>query len=339
MTLMNNILITGGAGFIGSNFVNYWIKRYPSDKITVLDALTYAGSLRNLTSVENHPNYTFIKGNIIDFQLLSKIFKDKDINILVHFAAESHVDRSIADSDPFIETNIVGTHQLLKAAKQAWLDNKYFNSRKFRFHHISTDEVHGSLSLTAPAFSEITPYAPTSSYSASKAAADHLVRAYQHTHQLPTTISICSNNYGPNQHDEKFIPTVIRCCLQQISIPIYGNGTNIRDWLYVEDHCRAIELILNEGEIGETYHVGGNCEMNNIEMANLICEIFDELRPLNFSHKKLLTFVEDRKGHDWRYAVNTSKMQEKFSWKQNTDIKAMLKNMIAKRVLREELVL
>ena len=261
---MPRLLITGGAGFIGSNFVHYWIRNYPDDKVVVLDALTYAGSRANLALVKNHPGFLFVHDDIRDYNLVLNLIQDQEIDTIVHFAAESHVDRSIHGPDAFVDTNIIGTHTLLKAAKKIWLGSQSSvldpESSNFRFHHISTDEVYGSLGPDELGFSETKAYAPNSPYAASKAGSDFLVRAYYKTYGLPMTISNCSNNYGPYQHPEKLIPLLILNCLGGKPLPIYGDGLNVRDWLYVEDHCRGIDLILKKGRIGQTYNIGGNCE-------------------------------------------------------------------------------
>ena len=290
------ILITGGAGFIGSNFICYILEKYSNYKVINLDALTYAGNLNNLRNVEDNSNYTFVHGNITDKNLVNKLVAKTDL--IVHFAAESHVDRSIEDSDTFVRTNINGTLNLLEAAKS--------NGNK-RFHHISTDEVYGSLDKDEPAFNEDTAYDPRSPYSASKASSDHLVRAYYHTHQLPVTISNCSNNYGPYQFPEKLIPFFVTNLIDNKKIPVYGTGQAIRDWLHVKDHCRAIDLIMHEGELGETYCVGGNAEKTNMEITNTVLNIMDK-------SKKMIEYVTDRKGHDMRYAIDFSKLKNKLGW-------------------------
>lgn len=292
------LLVTGGAGFIGSNFIIYYLNKYPKDYIINLDLLTYAGNLDNLKEIEDYPNYQFIRGDICDRELILEILKEK-IDIVVHFAAESHVDRSIENSGVFIRTNVLGTHTLLDAAK----------GKGIRFHHISTDEVFGSLELDSKnKFNELTPYDPSSPYSASKAASDHLVRSYFHTYKLPVTISNCSNNYGPFQYPEKFIPLFVTNLLDGKKVPVYGRGQNVRDWLYVLDHCEAIDLILRKGKIGETYCIGGDSEKANIEIAKLL------LKKLGKS-EKYLEYVADRKGHDLRYAIDFSKIKKELGWK------------------------
>ena len=311
---MPRLLITGGAGFIGSNFVHYWIRNYPDDKVVVLDALTYAGSRANLALVKNHPGFLFVHDDIRDYNLVLNLIQDQEIDTIVHFAAESHVDRSIHGPDAFVDTNIIGTHTLLKAAKKIWLGSQSSvlapESSNFRFHHISTDEVYGSLGPDELGFSETKAYAPNSPYAASKAGSDFLVRAYYKTYGLPMTISNCSNNYGPYQHPEKLIPLLILNCLDGKPLPIYGDGLNVRDWLYVEDHCRGIDLILKKGRIGQTYNIGGNCEKTNLEVVETVCTLMDEIHPdRNLSpYSSLLTYVKDRPGHDRRYAVDAGKI-------------------------------
>jgi len=292
-----NILITGGAGFIGSNFIHYILDKYPGYKIVNLDLLTYAGNLENVKLAENNPNYTFVKGDIGDYDLVTKIVKDNKIDLIVHFAAESHVDNSITGPDPFIITNILGTHNLLKVAKE---------NNNIRFHHVSTDEVFGSLGKTGK-FDESTPYDPKSPYSASKASSDHIVRAYHNTYDLPITISNCSNNYGPYQHKEKFIPLFISNLLEDKKVPLYGKGDNIRDWLFVTDHCQAIDLIIHQGKIGETYLIGGDAEKTNLEITNLLINKLAK-------DESLIERVEDRLGHDYRYAIDFSKISKELGW-------------------------
>ena len=309
-----SMLVTGGAGFIGANFIRHLLTHEPTINIINLDKLTYAGSLDNLKQLPNETHYHFIQGDINNVTLLNQIMQQHNIDTIVHFAAESHVDRSIASPEQFIETNVVGTFRLLEAARKYWFDIAKMNIDSCRFHHISTDEVFGSLQLHDALFTERTPYQPRSPYSASKAGSDHLVNAYHHTFGLPITLSNCSNNYGPYQHAEKFIPTVIRACLNQTRIPIYGNGKNIRDWLYVDDHCRGIMQILKQGKVGDNYNIGGNNEWENIAVARYICEQMDELKPRASSHVNLLEFVTDRPGHDFRYAIDSSKMQNELHW-------------------------
>jgi len=308
------LLVTGGAGFIGSNFVRHMLRKYDDIRIINYDKLTYAGSLKNLEELPNSNYHHFIQGDICDTAQLSKILRQYNIDTVVHFAAESHVDRSIENPTDFIQTNVVGTLILLEAAKQFWLAEKKWGTNECRFHHISTDEVFGSLGPNDPAFNEQSAYKPNSPYSASKASSDHLVRAFFHTYGLPVTLSHCSNNYGPYQHAEKFIPTVIKACKEWKTIPLYGDGSNIRDWLHVEDHCHAIELILQRGTLGESYTIGGNNELSNAEVVNGICDLMDELNPKGESHRSLINFVEDRAGHDWRYAINNHKISTELNW-------------------------
>ncbi len=308
------MLITGGAGFIGCNFVRWILAHYADVRIVNLDALTYAGSLDNLKGLPDESRHTFIQGDICDRTLVERLLCEHEIDTIVHFAAESHVDNSIFGPEIFVKTNVMGTFTLLEAARQYWLEEKSWDQTQCRFHHISTDEVYGTLGADDPAFSETTSYAPNSPYSASKAGSDHLVRAYFHTYGLPVTTSNCSNNYGPYQHGEKFIPTVIRNCMEQMSIPVYGDGSNIRDWLYVEDHCSGIDAVVRRGQLGDTYNIGGINEWANIDICKLICELMDELEPQNGKHEKLITFVKDRPGHDWRYAIDATKMAGKLSW-------------------------
>ncbi|MGH8283462.1 MAG: dTDP-glucose 4,6-dehydratase [Gammaproteobacteria bacterium] len=319
---MRSLLVTGGAGFIGTNFVHYWVKHYPQDRIVVLDALTYAGNPENLDPVKNHPGFRFVHGDICDDSLVNRLMQDEHIDTVVHFAAESHVDRSITGPDAFMQTNVIGTHTLLKAAKRAWLDDKAWTGPG-RFHHVSTDEVYGSLGPEDPPFTEETPYAPNSPYSASKAASDHLVRAYHHTFGLPVTISNCSNNYGPYQFPEKLIPLVIVNALNGKPLPIYGDGGNIRDWLYVGDHVRGIELVLEKGRDGETYNIGGCNERRNINLVNEICTLLDEAfskspglttvfpgcpAAAGRKTRELIQYVTDRPGHDRRYAIDAARI-------------------------------
>lgn len=310
-----SMLVTGGAGFIGANFVEHVLRTDAEVHITTLDALTYAGSLDNLSAVIDDPRHDFVNGDITDRELVDELIRARPIDTVVHFAAESHVDRSISGPAAFIETNLVGTFTLLEVAREAWLSNGTKN--EVRFHHVSTDEVFGSLQEGEPPFNERTPYSPNSPYSASKAGSDHLVNAYHHTYGLPITMTNCSNNYGPYQHAEKFIPTVIRSALAEKPIPIYGAGLNIRDWLYVTDHCEAIDTVLRRGRDGQTYLIGGQSERRNIDIATEICGILDELRPRpSGKYAELLTSVTDRLGHDFRYAIDCSLIENEFGWKQ-----------------------
>lgn len=311
------VLITGGAGFIGSNFIKHILAKTNISVIN-LDKLTYAGELSYLKDVESHPNYIFVKGDICDTDLLQEMFAKYNITAVIHFAAESHVDNSINAPRNFIKTNIEGTFTLLEAAKKHWLLSPHKPKPGYetaRFHHISTDEVYGSLGPTG-AFTEETPYAPNSPYSASKAASDFLVRSYHHTYGLNAVTTNCSNNYGPHQHDEKLIPTIIRKALNNQPIPIYGTGQNIRDWLYVEDHCEGIMLAFEKGVSGETYNIGGNNELSNFQVAEIICKHLNKLVPrVNMRYEDLITFVADRPGHDFRYAINASKITNTLGWK------------------------
>jgi dTDP-glucose 4,6-dehydratase len=309
------ILVTGGAGFIGANFVRHLLAEHADARVVNLDLLTYAGSLASLECLASDGRYTFVKGDVCDQPLVESLLRAHGLTTIVHFAAESHVDRSIEGPAAFVRTNISGTFSLLEAARRVWLEEGKRGPADCRFHHISTDEVYGTLSREDPAFTEQTAYAPNSPYSASKAAADHLVRAYQHTYGLPTIKTNCSNNYGPYQHDEKFIPTVIRSCRAGRRIPVYGDGSNVRDWLYVADHCAGVDAALCRGRVGETYNIGGGNEWANIDLARLICRTFDELRPGRAPHEELITFVRDRPGHDWRYAVDARKIEKELDWR------------------------
>lgn len=316
-TLLNNILITGGAGFIGSNFVLYFAKKYPHYRIFNVDSLTYAGDLQNLKGIESCENYTFLQGDICDREFISEIFARYEIDGVIHFAAESHVDNSIANPSAFIHTNVNGTFNLLHAAYSQWFCAPHApkaDKRHCVFHHISTDEVFGSLGDSGY-FTESTPYAPNSPYSASKASSDMLVRAYFHTYGLQTLITNCSNNYGPKQHDEKLIPTIIRNALRGSAIPIYGDGKNVRDWLFVEDHCRALDVVFHSRCYGETFNIGGNCERTNIEIAHRICALLDSMKPKGRSYREQIKFVQDRAGHDRRYAIDSSKIAKILGWK------------------------
>jgi len=313
------ILVTGCAGFIGSNFVPYFLDKYKDYFVVNLDLLTYAGDLTNLKEVEGNPNYKFIEGNICNRELVEYIFKEYDISGVIHFAAESHVDNSIKNPGVFVETNVNGTYTLLDVAKNHWMEKPFVYKESYqgcRFHHISTDEVYGTLSDDPnDLFTETTPYAPNSPYSASKASSDMIVRSYKETFGLDTVITNCSNNYGPKQHDEKLIPTIIRNALANNPIPIYGDGKNIRDWLYVLDHCKGIDLVYHEGKSGETYNIGGRNERTNLQIVDTICDILDQKVPAKQSYKKLITFVEDRAGHDRRYAIDASKIENELGWR------------------------
>ena len=316
---MKSILVTGGAGFIGSNFVPYFAQKYPDYHVINLDKLTYAGDLSNVSECDDMSNYTFVQGDICDRTLIEKLFADYDIRGVIHFAAESHVDNSIKNPMAFIQTNVEGTFTLLDVAYHHWMEAPHKVKQGYencRFHHISTDEVYGTLGETGY-FTENTPYAPNSPYSASKASSDFIVRAYNHTFGMNTTTSNCSNNYGPKQHNEKLIPHIISKALAEQPLPIYGQGLNIRDWLYVLDHCKAIDLIFHKGKAGETYNVGGHNERNNITIVKTICAILDEKHPRANGQKyeDLITFVQDRAGHDFRYAIDATKLETQLGWK------------------------
>ncbi len=308
---MKRLLVTGGAGFIGSNFVHHWMRNHPGDRVINLDALTYAGNLENLKGIEESANYRFVHGDIGDGDFIRQLFADEEIDHVVHFAAESHVDRSIIGPEAFITTNIFGTFNLLETARQAWSGRTV----DCRFLHVSTDEVYGSLTADAPAFTETTPFAPNSPYAASKASSDHLVRAYFHTYGMPVVTTNCSNNYGPYQFPEKLIPLVIINALEDRPLPVYGDGMNIRDWLHVDDHCRGIDAVLQGGCLGETYNIGGCNEWTNIDIVRLICATLDELRPGGKPKSELITFVKDRPGHDQRYAIDAGKIMRELNWK------------------------
>ena len=320
---MKSILVTGGAGFIGSNFVVYFANKYPRYHIINLDKLTYAGSLDNLNECEGMTNYTFVQGDVCDETLVDHLFTEYNIQGVIHFAAESHVDNSIKGPKAFIETTIIGTFTLIEEARKHWMAAPHQVKPVYenaRFHHISTDEVYGTLGEIGY-FTEVTPYAPNSPYSASKASSDHIVRAYHHTYGMNITTSNCSNNYGPKQHAEKLIPTIIRKCLNEEPIPVYGTGSNVRDWLYVLDHCKAIDIIFHKGISGETYNIGGNNERNNLEVVRKVCQLLDKKKPRNNSKKyeDLISFVTDRPGHDFRYAIDATKLEKELSWKADED--------------------
>jgi dTDP-glucose 4,6-dehydratase len=325
---VTNLLVTGGAGFIGANFVHHWLRSHPGDRVVVLDALTYAGNLASLEPVRGFPGFELVRGDIRTPGLAEQLLRGREATLLVHFAAESHVDRSIVGPDAFIETNVAGTHELLKAARKVWLEEGRGGAAA-RFHQVSTDEVYGSLGPEDPAFDEQTPYAPNSPYAASKAAADHLVRAYHHTYGLPVTTSNCSNNYGPYHFPEKLIPLMLVNALEGRPLPVYGDGLNVRDWLYVEDHCRAVEMVVTGGRVGETYNVGGRNEWKNIDIVRLLCCLMDEAfaadgglagrfpsAPAARGEKTelLVTFVKDRPGHDRRYAIDASKIERELGF-------------------------
>lgn len=315
---MKNILVTGGAGFIGANFVPYFIENNPDYHLVNLDLLTYAGNLDNVKEVENHPRYTFVQGDICDRNFVEQLFQKYQFHDVIHFAAESHVDNSISGPEAFIKTNVLGTFNLLDAARKLWMSapNQYnVGFENSRFHHVSTDEVYGTLGETG-LFEETTPYAPNSPYSASKAGSDMIVRSYFHTYGMNVVTTNCSNNYGPKQHDEKLIPTIIRKAIQGENIPIYGDGKNVRDWLYVLDHCKGIDLAFKRGKSGETYNIGGRNERNNLYIVDRVCSILDEIQPkASGSYKEQITFVKDRPGHDLRYAIDATKIETELGWK------------------------
>jgi dTDP-glucose 4,6-dehydratase len=340
---MRRLLVTGGAGFIGVNFVRYWLASHPGDRVVVLDALTYAGNLASLEFARGRVEFTFVRGDIRTPGLAAGLLREHEIDTVVHFAAESHVDRSIVGPDAFVETNVTGTHELLKAAREVWLEG-HAGGAESRFHHISTDEVYGSLSTHEPAFTEQSPYAPNSPYAASKAAAEHLVRAYHHTYGLPVTSTTCSNNYGPYQFPEKLVPLMLVNLLDGRPLPIYGDGLNVRDWLYVDDHCRAVECVIKQGRVGETYNVGGCNEWKNIDVVRLLCGRVDEAfradRTLagrfprspaatGRSSEDLITFVKDRPGHDRRYALNATKIERHSGFQPRESFESGIRKTIA----------
>jgi dTDP-glucose 4,6-dehydratase len=325
--LNKSLLVTGAAGFIGANFAHYWRAQHPADRIVAFDALTYAGNRANLEGLEGTAGFHFVHANICDYDAVLAAMREHEVDTVVHFAAESHVDRSITGPDAFIETNVVGTHTLLKVARELWLEGDA--PRSHRFHHVSTDEVYGSLAPDAPGFFEEQKYEPNSPYSASKAGSDHLVRAYHHTYGLQVTTSNCSNNYGPYHFPEKLIPLCLTNILRGRPLPVYGDGSNIRDWLYVEDHCRGIEKVLLGGKVGETYNIGGNNEWNNLDIVQLLCDQLDARfsadadlavrfpqapQASGGQARNLITFVEDRAGHDWRYAIDASKVSSELAY-------------------------
>lgn len=323
------ILITGGLGFIGSNFVDDLLETKPDQNLLILDKKTYAADLKALDRWKQNTQVSFVEGNICDAILLEKLFQKNNIQGIIHFAAESHVDNSISGPKDFVETNIMGTFQLLEASRKSWLDNNQKLKSAFksaRFHHISTDEVYGALGIKG-AFTEKTPYAPNSPYSASKAASDHLVRSYFHTYGLPVVTTNCSNNFGPYQHHEKLIPTIIRKAIHEEAIPIYGSGENIRDWLFVKDHCKAIQTVFERGVLGEVYAVGGDNEKTNLELCDAVIKILDQIEPRSNgeSYSKLITHVTDRLGHDYRYAIDATKIKKDLKWLPQTPFEEGLK--------------
>jgi dTDP-glucose 4,6-dehydratase len=340
---VSTLLVTGGAGFIGANFVQYWLDAHPGDRVIVLDALTYAGNRASLEPAERRAGFEFVQGDICDGDLATRLIREREISTVVHFAAESHVDRSIVGPEDFLHTNVLGTQSLLQAARAAWMPDSAA-SGPVRFHHISTDEVYGSLGPDDSAFGESTPYAPNSPYAASKAASDHLVRAYHHTYGLPVTTSNCSNNYGPYQFPEKLIPLMIVNALEGRRLPVYGDGGNVRDWLYVTDHCRAIERVLLEGRVGETYNVGGRNEWRNVDVVRLLCGTLDSAFAAEPSLKarfpacpaatarpvsELVTFVKDRPGHDRRYGVDTTKLERELGFTPAESFETGLRKTVA----------
>lgn len=316
--MSKSILITGGAGFIGANFVVHFLNENPEYTVVNLDMLTYAGDLANLTEIESNPNYKFVQGDICDRALVDSLFAAHDFKGVIHFAAESHVDNSISGPEAFIKTNVTGTFNLLDAARKHWMNSPFEYKEAYkncRFHHISTDEVYGTLGKEG-LFTEETPYAPNSPYSASKAASDMIVRSYFHTYGMNVVTTNCSNNYGPKQHNEKLIPTIIRKAITGENIPIYGTGENVRDWLYVLDHCKGIELVYKNGRAGETYNIGGRNERNNLYIANKICDMLDTMKPkASGNYRDQITFVKDRPGHDLRYAIDATKIENELGWK------------------------
>ena len=323
-----SIVVTGGAGFIGSNFVHHWCENYPEDRVIVLDALTYAGNLNNLATLKDRKNFRFLQGDICDRALVDELFASENIDTVAHFAAESHVDRSILGPRAFVQTNVVGTFTLLESFRQHWLSNHQPDN--YRFLHVSTDEVYGSLGVDDPAFTETTPYAPNSPYSASKAGSDHLARAYFHTYGMPTIITNCSNNYGSYHFPEKLIPLMCINILLGKPLPVYGDGQNVRDWLYVRDHCQALDTVIHKGKAGETYNIGGNNEVKNIDLVRMLCELMDELAP-DLPVKpaqNLITFVKDRPGHDRRYAIDASKIRTELGWQPQETVEGGLRKTI-----------
>ncbi|MGA8042155.1 MAG: dTDP-glucose 4,6-dehydratase [Terracidiphilus sp.] len=331
MTRVHSLLVTGGAGFIGSNFVLHMLGGRPDVHVVNLDLLTYAGNPENLASVNGDPRYRLTRGDICDAALVRSLLAEFRPDAIVHFAAESHVDRSITGPDAFVRTNVQGTFTLLEEARKYWTGLDEDARRDFRFLHVSTDEVYGTLGPDDPAFAETTPYAPNSPYAASKAASDHFARAYFHTYGLPVLTTNCSNNYGPYQFPEKLIPLMILNALEGKPLPVYGDGQNVRDWLFVEDHCAAIRTVLERGRPGETYNIGGNSERKNLDVVTAICDLVDELRPNPAlgSRRKLITYVKDRPGHDRRYAINASKIASELDWRPSEPFESGLRKTVA----------
>jgi dTDP-glucose 4,6-dehydratase len=327
---MDRLLVTGGAGFIGSNFIRYVLDRDPDVRVVNLDLLTYSGNLENLKPLADPDRYTFIQGDIRDGALVGRILNDHKVNRVIHFAAETHVDRSILEPAPFIQTNILGTATLLETVRRYWMDDSGASGTQRCFHHISTDEVYGSLAPDEPAWTEESPYAPHSPYAASKASSDHLVAAYSYTYGLPVTVTACSNNYGPYQFPEKLIPLVILNALEGKSLPVYGDGGQIRDWLHVEDHCEGVYRVLKEGKPGVRYHIGGGSQINNLGVVQTICDILDECRPdaSHRPHRRLIEFVQDRPGHDRRYALDTRKIRKDLGWKPRRTLEQGLRETV-----------
>ena len=328
---MHTILVTGGAGFIGSNFIPYFMENNPNYHIINLDLLTYAGDLINVSEVENHPRYTFVQGDICDRNFIEELFQKYQFHDVIHFAAESHVDNSISGPEAFVKTNVLGTFNLLDTARKLWMSAPNQYNPDFinaRFHHVSTDEVYGTLGETG-LFKETTPYAPNSPYSASKAGSDMIVRSYFHTYGMNVVTTNCSNNYGPKQHDEKLIPTIIRKALKGENIPIYGDGKNVRDWLYVLDHCKGIELAFKTGKSGETYNIGGRNERNNLYIVDVVCSILNELQPkAEGKYQDQITFVTDRPGHDLRYAIDATKIENELGWQADENFETGIRKTI-----------
>jgi len=325
---LENVLVTGGAGFIGSNFIHYLLDKEPEVRVINYDALTYSGSLENLHDIEGDPRYSFVKGDICNATQCDQIFLENKIDTVVNFAAETHVDRSISGPGQFIQTNIVGTYTLLEAARNYWVNTENLENELIRFHHISTDEVFGTLNASEPAWTESVAYEPSSPYSASKASSDHLVRSYGHTYGLPYTITNCSNNYGPNQFPEKLIPLIILNALAKKSLPVYGDGKQIRDWLHVQDHCEAIYLVLKNGNPRNSYNIGGGNQPTNLTIVEIICDLVDEMRPELNPRRKLIEFVKDRPGHDRRYAMDSSKIHKELGWSPHYDLETGLRETV-----------